>query len=219
MNMDEPVWDATVFTKNPGSAVGMATWPRSSCCRWCSRPRDQGLTSDECFTVDGTLIEAWVSLKRFQRKDQKNPPPPDDPGNPTVSFHGEKRSNQLHESKTDSDAKLAEGQRRGSQAELQSQLAGGEPQRNHPQHGSLRGQRDPERDTALLMLEQIPGGKWVTVGAEQGVRHQRFCFGVPEFAGDAERGAKREAAGGSAIDARTTRHAGYAASQQKRKRI
>ena len=75
-----------------------------------SRPQAKDLTSDEHFTVDGTLIEAWASLKSFQRKDQKNTPP-DDPGNPTVNFHGEKRSNETHESTTDPDALLA---RKGS---------------------------------------------------------------------------------------------------------
>src|SRR5437879_13724593 len=65
------------------------------------------LLSDEHFTVDGTLLEAWASVKSYQRKDAKNAVPPDDPGNATVDFHGEKRSNQTHASKTDPDAKMA----------------------------------------------------------------------------------------------------------------
>src|SRR5208283_1277334 len=69
--------------------------------------RSKSLTSDEHFTVDGTLLEAWASVKSFQRKDGKNPMSPDDPGNPTVNFHGEKRSNRTHASKTDPEAKLA----------------------------------------------------------------------------------------------------------------
>src|SRR5207253_2298679 len=68
---------------------------------------ERNLLSDEHFTVDGTLLEAWASLKSFQRKDAKNAVPPDDPGNATVDFHREKRSNETHESKTDPDAKLA----------------------------------------------------------------------------------------------------------------
>jgi len=67
----------------------------------------KGWASNEHFTVDGTLLEAWASLKSFQAKDRKDSPPPDDPGNPTVDFHGEKRSNQTHESTTDPDARLA----------------------------------------------------------------------------------------------------------------
>jgi hypothetical protein len=69
--------------------------------------RNKGLTSDEHFTVDGTLLEAWASLKSFQPKNQKGNIAPDDPGNPTVDFHGERRSNETHESKSDLDAKLA----------------------------------------------------------------------------------------------------------------
>src|SRR5215471_20491766 len=71
------------------------------------RARKQGLTSDEHFTVDGTLLEAWAGAKSFQPKKNRPSPPPDDPGNPTVNFHGEKRSNKTHESKTDPDAQLA----------------------------------------------------------------------------------------------------------------
>jgi hypothetical protein len=63
--------------------------------------RGRGLTSDEHFTVDGTLLEAWASVKSYQPKGDKKTPPPDDPGNPTVNFHGEKRSSDTHESKTD----------------------------------------------------------------------------------------------------------------------
>ena len=67
----------------------------------------RGRTLDEHFTVDGTLLEAWASAKSFPSKAGKKTPPPDDGGNPTVNFHGEKRCNQTHESKTDPEAKLA----------------------------------------------------------------------------------------------------------------
>jgi hypothetical protein len=66
--------------------------------------REQGRTSDEHFTMDGTLLEAWASLKSFQPKDRVDSSPPEDPGNPTVNFHGEKRSNATHESRTDPEA-------------------------------------------------------------------------------------------------------------------
>jgi hypothetical protein len=69
--------------------------------------REQGWASDEHFTVDGSLLEAWASTKSFQPKNKKNSPPPDDPGNPTLDYHGEKRSNETHESKSDPEAKLA----------------------------------------------------------------------------------------------------------------
>ena len=105
MNLDEPVWDVTVFTKNRNRLLE-GDVAREFLCEVVKQAQAKGLTSDEHFTVDGTLIEAWASLKSFQRKDQNNQPP-DDPGNPTVNFHGEKRSNQTHESTTDPDALLA----------------------------------------------------------------------------------------------------------------
>src|SRR5690349_14602006 len=110
MNLDEPVWDVTVFTKNRNRLLE-GDVAREFLCEVLAQAQAKGLTSDEHFTVDGTLIEAWASLKSFQSKDQKDPPPPDDPGNPTVNFHGEKRSNDTHESATDADARLA---RKGS---------------------------------------------------------------------------------------------------------
>src|SRR5208337_2846224 len=95
LNLDEEVWDATTFTKNRDRLVE-------------AQARAKNLTSDEHFTVDGTLLEAWAGIKSYQRKDGENPPPSDDdPGNPTVNFHGEKRSNRTHESTTDGEAKLA----------------------------------------------------------------------------------------------------------------
>src|SRR6202000_1946438 len=105
MNLDEPVWDATVFTKNRDRLLE-GDVAREFLSEVVKQAQAKGLTSDEHFTVDGTLIEAWASLKSFQRKDGKQTPP-DDPGNPTVDFHGEKRSNETHESTTDPDARLA----------------------------------------------------------------------------------------------------------------
>src|SRR3982750_2496595 len=100
MNLDEPVWDVTVFTKNRNRLLE-GDVARAFLGEVVKDAKYKGLTSDEHFTVDGTLIEAWASLKSFQGKDQKNAPPPDDPGNPTVDFHGEGRSNKTHKSPTD----------------------------------------------------------------------------------------------------------------------
>ena len=77
--------------------------------------------SDEHFTVDGTLLEAWASLKSFKKVDDPDPPPPDDPGNPTVNFHGETRTNATHASTTDPDAKLA---RKGNGKEAKLSYSG-----------------------------------------------------------------------------------------------
>ena len=80
---------------------------------------EQELLSEEHFTVDGTLLEAWASQKSFQRKDAPGGPPPEDPGNPTVDFHKEKRTNETHQSTTDPGRSAGpEGQRQGGQAEL-----------------------------------------------------------------------------------------------------
>src|SRR5215467_3088372 len=84
MNLDEAVWDVTVFTKNRDRMLE-GDVAREFLCEVVKQAREKNLTSDEHFTVDGTLIEAWASLKSFQCKDQKNRPP-DDPGNPSIDF-------------------------------------------------------------------------------------------------------------------------------------
>src|SRR3954449_6428410 len=105
LNMDEAVWVPTVFTKNRDRLLEGDIAERFFQLV-LTQARVADLLSDEHFSVDGTLIEAWASHKSFQRKDQPAPPS-DDPGNPTVNFHGEKRSNETHESKTDPDSRLA----------------------------------------------------------------------------------------------------------------
>src|SRR6202162_1141497 len=106
LNMDEPVWVPTVFSKNRDRLVA-----GEIAAKFFAQVLDQAragdLLSDEHFSVDGTLIEAWASQKSFQRKDQDQAPPPDDPGNPTVDFHGEQRRNDTHQSTTDPEARLA----------------------------------------------------------------------------------------------------------------
>ncbi len=105
LNMDDGIWDATVFTKNRDrlldGEVAQAFFELV-----LDQARGKCLLSNEHFTVDGTLIEAWAGQKSFQRKGKSSSEPPDDPGNPTVDFHGEKRRNDTHESKTDPDARL-----------------------------------------------------------------------------------------------------------------
>jgi transposase len=106
LNADDEVWDATSFTKNRDRLLE-ADVAKEFLLHVVEQARAKGLTSEEHFTVDGTLLEAWASLKSFQPKQGKPSPPPDDPGNPTVNFRGEKRSNQTHASKTDPEALLA----------------------------------------------------------------------------------------------------------------
>jgi len=218
MNMDEKVWDVTVFTKNRDRLLD-GDVAREFLCEVVKQAQEKKLTSDEHFTVDGTLVEAWASLKSFQRKDGKNPPP-DDPGNPTVDFHGEKRSNQTHESTTDPDALLA---RKGNGKEAKLSYNGNLLVENR--NGLIittelfQANGTAERDAALVMLEQLPGNERVTVGADKAYDTKDFvaeCRNIkvtPHVAQNVKR------SGGSAIDERTTRHAGYAISQKKRKRI
>src|SRR3982075_807127 len=116
LSMDDPIWSPTTFSKNRDrlleSDIAGAFFDAVK-----RQARDAGLLSDEHFTVDGTLLEAWASLKSFRRKDAGPTPPPDDPGNPTVNFHGESRKNDTHQSTTDPDAMLArKGQ--GKEAKL-----------------------------------------------------------------------------------------------------
>src|ERR1700733_14048955 len=117
MDMEEPSFDPTVFTKNRDRLV--ASDAAGEFFRAVvAQAQGAGLMSREHFSVDGTLIEAWASLKSFKKKNSsKKDPPPDDPGNPSVDFHGEKRCNETHESTTDPDAKLAR-KGRGKEAKL-----------------------------------------------------------------------------------------------------
>ncbi len=219
MNLDESVWDVTVFTKNRNRLLE-GDVAREFLCEVIAQAQAKGLTSDEHFTVDVTLIEAWASLKSFQRKDQKNGPPPDDPGNPTVNFHGENRRNITHESSSDPDALLA---RKGAGKEAKLSYNGNLLTENR--NGLIvntevfQANGTAERDAALIMLEQIPGIRRVTVGAYKGydtkdfIAECRHLKATPHVAQNVNRN------GGSAIDHRTTRHDGYAISQRKRKRI
>jgi transposase len=106
LNVDEPVWVPTVFSKNRDRLLAGEIAGKFFA-QVLEQARASDLLSDEHFSVDGTLIEAWASQKGFQRKDENQAPPPDDPGNPTVNFHGEKRNNDTHQSTTDPEARLA----------------------------------------------------------------------------------------------------------------
>jgi transposase len=219
LNLDEAVWDATTFTKNRDRLLEAAV-AKEFLAQVVEQARVAGLISDEHFTVDGTLLEAWASLKSFQPKDKQDGPPPDDTGNPTVDFHGQKRSNDTHESKTDPDAFLAR-KSKGKEARLSYNGDLLIENRNGLIVNAelLQANGRAERDAALVMLEQLAGDGRVTVGADKGydtaefVDECRHMNVTPHVAQNTAR------PGGSAIDERTTRHAGYDISQKKRKRI
>jgi transposase len=218
LSLDDQVWDATTFTKNRDRLLEAAV-AKEFLAQVVERARTAGLISDEHFTVDGTLLDAWASLKSFQPKDKQDAPP-DDPGNPTVNFHGQERSNETHESKTDPHALLA---RKGQGKEAKLSYNGNLLVENRNglivNAELLQANGRAERDAALLMLEQVPGDSRITVGGDKGFDTAEFveqCRHMNVTPHVAQNNGRR---GGSAIDARTTRHAGYDVSQKKRKRI
>jgi transposase len=219
LDMDEPVWVPTVYSKNRDRLLESDIAGKFFA-QVLAQARTADLLSDEHFSVDGTLIEAWASHKSFQRKGGGDQPPTDDPGNPTVDFHGESRSNQTHESTTDAEARLA---RKSGGHEAKLAYCGNVMIENR--HGLvvdtelLQCNGTAERDAGLLMAERLEGVGRVTVAADKGydtkdfVREMRGLKVTPHVSQNHKR------AGGSAIDRRTTRHAGYQISQTKRKRI
>jgi transposase len=214
LNADDDVWDATVFTKNRDRLLE-ADIAKEFLARVVEQARAKGLTSDEHFTVDGTLLEAWASAKSFQPKDGKQSPP-DDPGNPTVNFRGERRSNETHESKTDPEAQLA---RKSAGKESKLSYSGNLLVENR--NGLIvdaevfQANGTAERDAALVMLEQIPGTKPVTVGGDKGFDTRGFVDECRNLGVTPQVAQNHARPGGSAIDGRTTRHPGYAISHRK----
>ncbi len=212
--MDEPVWNHAVFSKNRerllNETIAEAFFQRVL---GLAKP----YLSDEHFTVDGTLIEAWASHKSFRLKDGDAG---SNEGGREVDFHGEKRSNETHQSTTDPDARLYK-KSTGSEARL-SYLGHALMENRHGLLVKMRVTQatgTAERDTALQMVQKKAGSKRITVGGDKNfdtsdfVRKLRRIGVTPHVAQNTERW------GGSAIDERTTRHPGYAVSQQKRKRI
>jgi transposase len=219
MNLDDEVWNPTTFTKNRERLLE-ADVARQFLEAVVMEARNEGWASDEHFTVDGTLLEAWASLKSFRNKDRKPEPPPDDPGNPTVNFHGEKRSNQTHESTTDPEARLA---RKGFGKEAKLSYNGNLLIENR--NGLIMDTEvclatgTAEREAAMVMLNQIPGTNRITVAADKGYDTKDFVRQCREIKVTPQVARNERRPGGSAIDGRTTRHPGYAIGQVRRKRI
>ncbi len=216
LNMDESVWAPTVFTKNRERLlegdIAQAFFDRV-----LVLARERRFLSDEHFTVDGTLVEAWAGHKSFKKKGSKNAPPPDDPGNPTVDFKGEKRSNATHASTTDPDSRLY---RKSFGTESKLCYSGHILMENR--HGLAVGGRVTqatsyaERDAAIEMLAKTHIGGRATLGADKAydvrdfVETLRLIRVTPHLASKVRCGA---------LDGRTTRHPGYAVSQRKRKLV
>jgi transposase len=211
--MDDPIWNPTVFTKNRDRLLNQDI-ARSFFRRVVERAQD--LMSDEHFTVDGTLIEAWASQKSFQRKDGG----PDGDGR---QFRGDARKNDTHASTTDPDARLY---RKSNNAESRLAYLGHLLIENR--HGliadAMTTQADgtAERDAALLMLhaqwKRAPSRRR-TLGADKAYDVQAFVDVVRDLGATPHVSQNLARRGGSAIDGRTTRHPGYARSQHARPRI
>jgi transposase len=213
MDMDEPIWDATVFTKNRDRLLNQAI-ARSFFRRVVERA--EGLMSDEHFTVDGTLIDAWASQKSFQRKDGGT----DGDGS---NFRGQQRQNDTHASKTDPDARLY---RKSNGAESRLAYLGHLLIENR--HGLIADAMATladgfgEREAATLMVhDQWQRQPWRrrTLGADKAYDTFDFVDLMRELNTTPHVTQNLARPGGSAIDGRTTRHDGYAMSQHARPRI
>lgn len=177
MNLDEPVFDHSTFSQNSARLLAHQV-ARRFFDAVVSYARREGLLSDEHFTVDGTLIEAWASLKSVKPTTAAQPAvPPDDPGNPTVNFHGDRRTNATHQSTTDPEARLA---RKGAGKEAQLCFSGHVLMENR--HGlgvDLPVASDTgtaERETALAMLRRQArrGIRPRTLGTDKGSHCRDF---------------------------------------------
>lgn len=233
--MEGEAFDATTFCKNRERLMEHEV-ARRFFGTVVEQARTASLMSSDHFSVDGTLIEAWASMKSFQAKDsaeqrrkarnkrkkqgKSGGRGPRGPSNPSVNFRGEARSNDTHESTTDPEAKLykkGDGQR--------AQLCYGGHALMENRNGLLVDFRiseavgTTERDQALFMLvEELPGTKPITVGADKGYDTKDFIEEC-RYRGIVPHVAQNQHNRRSAIDARTTRHTGYSVSQRVRKRI
>lgn len=218
LGMDDAVWVPTVFTKNRDRLLEGEV-AEAFFALVLEQARRKHLLSNEHFTVDGTLIEAWAGQKSFRRKESGPSQPPDDPGNPTVNFHGEKRSNETHQSTTDPESRLY---RKGRGQESKLAYLGHVLMENRnglvvdtrvtQAHGRA------EREASLEMLESLPGRHRRTVGADKGYDTRDFVAQARSLAVTphvAQNTSNRR----SAIDGRTTHSEGYSVSQRIRKRV
>jgi transposase len=218
LELDDKVWVPTVFTKNRDRLLE-AEVAHAFLNGVVTLARKERLLSDEHFTVDGTLIEAWASLKSFVPKEGPPTDDGDDPGNPTVNFHGQSRSNETHQSSTDPDARLY---RKGLGKEARLSFMGHALMENRNGFvlaGALTtATGKAEEETAEKLIRKLPARlrKKITVGADKGYDRRAFVQAMRRLGARPHVAAKVR---GSALDARTTRHDGYRISQQKRKLI
>src|ERR1700734_3981777 len=221
LNWDEPSFDHSTFSRNRARLLAhdvAGEFFRTV----VAQARELKLTSDEHFTVDGTLIEAWASLKSFRPKGEKSSDrtPPDDPGNPSVDFHGERRQNATHQSTTDPEARLAK-KGAGKEARLCYTESVLMENRNglmiDLRVGQVSGRAECEQ--GLEMLRAVRGPRRITVAGDKGYDTAAFVASCRALKGTPHVAQNERRPGGSALDLRTTNQPGYAVSQRVRKRV
>ncbi len=220
-NLMEPVWDNSTFTKNQQRLLEHRV-AELFFAQVVAMAREHGWTSDAHFTVDGTLIDAWASLKSFQPKDGPKNPSDGDPGNPLVDFHGQKRSNTTHQSSTDPESRLAR-KGRGKEAKLCFGLHALMENRNGLCVQALvttaHGVTESTAATELLARQIDLGDKAPeTLGADKGY-HNAEVVGFAREHGIKPHVATVKGREVEGLDGRTTRSPGYRTSQRIRKRI
>jgi transposase len=222
MDMVEESFDHSTFSKNRERLLAHDI-AKKFLAEVVRQARAAKLMSDDHFTVDGTLIEAWASIKSFRPKDEgpDDQPPPDDPGNPTVNFHGKKLKNDTHESKTDPESKLY---RKGRKHEAKLSYVGNVLMENR--NGLIvdfrveQASGYAERNAALAMLdEHLPIKEGVTLGADAGYDIADFVAACRTRGVTPHVAQTRDERRRSAVDGRTVRHPGYEVSQRIRKRV
>jgi transposase len=219
LHLDELVWNHSTFSKNRDRLIE-SDIALSFLRAVLEKAQEEGLLSNDHFSVDGTLLEAWASLKSFRPKDEpsatSDPPSCEGGRNPEVNFHGEKRSNETHGSTTDPEALLAK-KGKGKEAKLFFTGHALMENRNGLVVNACITQATGtcEREAAVEMLDQIPGDHQITVGADKAYDSKAFVKECRQLKITPHVAQKND----SAIDGRTTRHDGYGVSQRKRKRI
>jgi transposase len=215
LNIIDPAFDASSFSKNKERLLEHEV-AREFLVVVLEEARQRRLLSEDHFTVDGTLLESWASLKSFRPKEGGNGTPTTGEKNPNVDFHGEQRTNDTHQSTTDPEAHLA---RKGRGKEARLCFTGHVLMENR--NGLVvdvsltQATGTAERDTALDILARVPGSRRVTVGADKGYDTQDFVTRCRKM-NITPHVARRQT---SKVDGRTTRHAGYQTSQRIRKRV
>jgi transposase len=218
LGVDDPVWDASTFSKNRDRLLAGEVAQRFLT-ELLVLPEVRRLLSSEHFSVDGTLIQAWASLKSFRRKDGGDEPP--GPGrNGERSFKGEKRSNATHASTTDPDARLY---RKGDGQPAELCYLGHALMENRSRlmvaGVATRATGDAEPLAAIELVKGVAGGRRITLGADKAYDTANFVLECREEKVTPHVAQNITATRGSRIDARTTRHPGYAVSLRIRKRI